>query len=89
MCNWRYGNLRFSSSIFCDAYVYFHQYLLIVTISIEGRGDYFIATFPIQLLAGDSAELPSFAEATGQTEGQDDSVALPMYSVSQSDETFT
>jgi hypothetical protein len=50
-----------------------------MTITIEGHGDFFIATFPIQLLAGESSDLPSFEEATGGVDGRDDSIAPPAY----------
>jgi hypothetical protein len=53
------------------------QYIISLTITIDGHGDFFIATFPIQLLAGESSDLPSFEEATGGEEGRDDSAAAP------------
>jgi hypothetical protein len=43
-------------------------------ITVEGQGDFSVVAFPLQLLTGDSAELPSFEEATGLVHGRDDNV---------------
>jgi hypothetical protein len=51
-----------------------------MTIGVEGHGENFVTTFPVQFLAGDSNELPSFEEATDGADGRDDTgVAPPAY----------
>jgi hypothetical protein len=64
----------------CSHDQYFlNQYLITLTLSIDGHGDFPIVRLPIQLLAGDSSELPSFAEATSAIGKHNRCVTPPAY----------
>jgi len=55
------------------------EYMITLTLLVDGHGDFPIVRLPIQLLAGDSSELPSFAEATSAIGKHNRCVTPPAY----------